>query len=336
MKKVLLLGGSGFIGRNFVKKYHSKFDITIVDQFVGSNKLLDVKEVKGDVSDGDFVVQVSKGAYCIVNLVYNKYDLIKNIKIINNIINACVINEIDKLIHISSLSVYDPFIKGNLDEASKYSTLSDPYSNIKQRQEKLLEIFFRKYRKCEIVILQPTIIYGDGGNWSKHANKEIQKEKLFLPNEGNHICNIVSINEVIEAICLVIDNDHSANSIERFLISGERHITWKEFYDMHRKELNVLTNYSVHDVKSGNRYHDNFFINALYGLIFSKFGYYIVLLLNKCIYKIKNKVEKKDSSKAFTPVGMNRLVHTSSFIVNTEKFSKVYSSKKGIKQFFSN
>jgi nucleoside-diphosphate-sugar epimerase len=323
MNNVLLFGGNGFIGRTFVKLYHSQFNITIVDQYSSEGELpANVSLILGDVSDKYFVDEISVDFDCVINFVYNRIDLKMNFKIIDNIISACLKSKIKKLIHLSTISVYDPYTKGALDEKSKYSRIFDPYSKIKQKQEDRLNTFFNKYQCCEISILQPTIVYGEGGNWSNHAIKETQRKKLFLPNKGKNVCNIVHVNEVCKAVFLIASKKNWIKTIDRFLISGRDYITWEEFYKMHAKKNKLETSYSVHELKSKSSYHNKFFKNIFYKTLFSKFGYYMTLLLSKYILRRRTKNEKEfiDSNSAFVPIGMNRLVHSSRFIVNSDKF----------------
>lgn len=327
MNSVLLIGGNGFIGRSFANLYHSYFNLTIVDQYSSTEKLSSsILEIIGDVSNKRFVEEVSADFDCVINFVYNRNDLKKNFKIIDNIISACLKNKTKKLIHLSTISVYDPYIKGVLNEKSRYSTIFDPYSKIKQKQESRLTTFFNKNQCCEISILQPTIVYGEEGNWSNHAIKETQRRKLFLPNKGNNVCNIVHVSEVCKAIFLIASKEKKTNTIDRFLISGKDYITWEEFYKMHAKKNKLGTSYSVHELKSKNSYHDNFFKNIIYKTLFSKLGYSMILLLSKYILRRspKNEEEIIDSNSVFVPIGMNRLVHSSSFIVSTNKFNTQY------------
>ena len=181
--KVLLLGGNGFIGQTFAKNYHKILSVTIVDQYKSATTLnLEIREIIGDISNKDFLVEISKDFNCIINFAYDRQNLRNNYKIIHNITTACLVNKIVKLIHISTISVYNPFINGILDEKSPYSNLYDPYSFIKRRQERMLSAFSQDQQCCEITILQPTIVYGKGGYWSDHAGKEILKQiKNHLP-----------------------------------------------------------------------------------------------------------------------------------------------------------
>jgi len=326
--KLLLLGGNGFIGRTFIKNYHLNFEITVVDNFLrGENHNIVIIEEIGDISKKSFIEEVSKNFDCIINFAYDRKDLTKNFKIIDNITTACLRNKITKLIHISSISVYDPYLTGNLTENSDYSRLYDPYSYIKRKQEKILEHFANKYNFCEVVVLQPTIVYGEGGNWTSHANKEIQKAVLFLPDMGNAICNIVHVDEVCESIYKVVNSGTTNNFFQRYLISGKSPITWKDFYKMHSENLRIRKNIEIENLKSRNLFHDSLVKNTIYRLLFSKIGCYLILLLSKYIYKFKNEPQyhlKKNKSNVFNPIGINRLVHNSKFLVNSEKFRIKY------------
>jgi len=70
--KILVTGGLGFIGSNFVRYSADKADIVVVDALkYGSNennlKDLDYKFVKGDICDYELMAEVVKGVDAIVN-----------------------------------------------------------------------------------------------------------------------------------------------------------------------------------------------------------------------------------------------------------------------------
>ena len=70
--RVLITGGLGFIGSNFVRYKADKAEIIVVDALkYGSNennlKDLDCKVVKGDICDYELMAELVKGVDAIVN-----------------------------------------------------------------------------------------------------------------------------------------------------------------------------------------------------------------------------------------------------------------------------
>lgn len=321
MKNIIILGASGFIGRQFIKSYREKYRITAIDKKIdqsNTNKEL-VNWIEGDITNLDFLAKKSIGKDVLINLVYIRDNLDLNYKIIKNILSACLLAGINKIIHISTVSVYNPFIEGKLTENCEYSRVKDHYSRIKIQQEKKLFNFVKRNNGFKAIILQPTIIFGNGGVWDNHAKKEIKKSILFLPGGGDRICNVVSINDVANAISLSIDKDTNSN-YECFLISGNENITWKKFYQIHAENAG-FDNLKVENLKSRNKYHDRTAINLMYYLVFSRFGFNLLRLFGRFTKYIAAEKSKFDDKfqEAFTPVGMNRLVHNCKFKVSTDK-----------------
>lgn len=318
MDNIAVIGGSGFIGSRFITMFQNKF-----------NNVINLNSKTAPLDDLNNLINRTKDIDILIHTAFD-HSYKNNIIGIKNILEACKVNGIKKLIYLSSFSVYDVNIKGLLDENSKYSTWNDPYSKEKITIEKILEK--EKDNNLDIVILQPTVVFGLGGNWTKYALHVCKAQETKLPNSGYRNCNVVYVNDVANAIyqsCI------KNIKFGKFLISGKDKINWNSFYTSHNeklKKLNIKTSCNIHKIENNRVFHSNVLINFIFILWFkTPFGY----ILNKFINILKNirskkykSIKDKDSFKKFIygdinksiiePIGITRCVHNCHFIVNTE------------------
>ena len=265
---IAVTGSSGFLGKKFIDLYGDNFDAVIK-----------LNSKKAPLNDKVKMISMTKKVKVIVHFAFD-HEYKSNIIGIRNILEACKVNGISKLIFISSVSVYDPFVEGSLNEGAKYSKLYEPYSMEKQNIEKLLEK--EKNEFLDILMLQPSIVYGIGGNWSKFIFNSLKTDKIFLPNKGRAYCNAVYVNDVAQAVYMACVSKRIKKRRLRVLVSGEKAIKWSEFYQLHHKlliGLNLPSQFSINDVKKLNKYSGSSLKNIIFylwyetptGLLFNYF-----------------------------------------------------------------
>jgi dTDP-glucose 4,6-dehydratase len=129
---ILVTGGLGFIGSNFVRYKADKVDMVVVDAFkYGSNennlKDLDCKVVKGDICDYELMAELVKNTDAIVNFaaethvdrsISNPYAFIESNVIGTYTILEAIrkVNPEVKLVHIGTDEVYGDIEKGSFKE----------------------------------------------------------------------------------------------------------------------------------------------------------------------------------------------------------------------------
>ena len=321
--RVAVIGGSGFIGRKFIELYKDKFD-SIVSLNSQNAPLNNFNKVLKNTQEVDVLVHTAFD--------HNYKDNIIGIK---NILKVCEQNNIKKLIYISTVSVYNPDISGNLDENSPYSNINDPYSKEKRK----IESEFDRYKDSDlnIIILQPSIVYGLGGNWTKYALHVCKSKTLLLPNEGNSICNAVYVDDVALAI---YNSCISSLKYEKILISGKENVTWKEFYQQQckiLKELGLQFSCNIENNKSKNEFHSRGIINFVFILWFKTPLGNVFDLMIGILKKIRAMSYKNTSSNAdmkiflesninnniLVPLGITKKVHSCKFFIDISKAKKL-------------
>lgn len=317
--KIAVTGASGFIASRFIKLYGENF-----------KEIITLSSKNAPLHDYEKINKQLSGVDVLVHTAFDHYYQ-SNIQGLDNIIQACKENNIKKIVFLSTVSVYDPDIQGDLTESSDYSSYNDPYS-----QEKIkLENMLKKIDDMEVIILQPTIVYGIGGAWSNYIFSACKNKKVNLPFQGKMICNAVYVDDVAQAIfkAIMVKNI----SFGKFLISGNEKINWDDLYNLHHRiliENYFLSNLNIGLIANNNEFHSNIFLNIIFYLWFkTKFSFFFNFFI-KFIKKMREKkyVHKKMSKLEFLnsdlsdnevePLGMTRKVHQSNFNVIIEQAQK--------------
>lgn len=179
-RKVLITGSEGFIGSHLVEKLvNIGAEVTALVKHNESESLgwidtltceikSNIRVVNGDILEYEFVKNVVKGKDVVFHLAaintipysyYSPSAYIKtNIEGTGNIMEACLENGIDKVIHTSSNEVYGKASYNPMDE--KHPLLGEsPYSVSKIGADKIVECFFKSYN-LPAVIIRPFDTYG--------------------------------------------------------------------------------------------------------------------------------------------------------------------------------
>ncbi len=184
--KILITGGSGFIGSNLAKKLlKSGHEITIFDNEVrGQISRLndisgDIKYVKGDIRDFDAVSKAAKGIDLLAHLAYingteHFYTIPEIIlevalKGIVNTVQAAIENKVPQFLLMSSSEVYQTpdVIPTPEDILMKIPDAFNPrysYGGGKLISELYLINFARKYFDRALIV-RPHNIYGPDMGW---------------------------------------------------------------------------------------------------------------------------------------------------------------------------
>uniref|UniRef100_A0A667WRQ2 Hydroxy-delta-5-steroid dehydrogenase, 3 beta- and steroid delta-isomerase n=1 Tax=Myripristis murdjan TaxID=586833 RepID=A0A667WRQ2_9TELE len=185
----VVTGGCGFLGRHLLQVLLEKEDglaeVRLFDKHVDlslkehSTDRVKVLVIKGDITDHSSVLEVCRGANVVIHtasLVDVWYRVPEevinavNVKGTENVIKACVENDIQQLVYTSSMEVVgpndrgDPFVRG--DEDTPYPIHHTmPYPKSKAKAEKIvLEANGTKLKggSClHTCSLRPTGIYGE-------------------------------------------------------------------------------------------------------------------------------------------------------------------------------
>lgn len=240
--RVLITGGTGFIGGRLVEKLMLEHQVDVrilVRNFARAPRIarFPVEMVHGDVTNPSDVERAVSGCDVVFHCAAlgsegsREVRHLVNVEGTRNVLEAALDAGVNRVVHLSSLTVYGNTPDGDLDETAARRYSGNIYSDTKLDGEKVASEYARE-RGLPVVILQPTIVYGPYGDfWTVYTLRKLKTERVILVNGGDGLCNPVYIDDVIHAMLLAAVRDEAVG--EAFLISGEQPVTWREFFEMY-------------------------------------------------------------------------------------------------------
>ena len=202
MNKILMTGGSGFLGNNILpilRKNSSCVDTVGLSD--ADNYKMDIsKSIPVLLKDYDIILHAAGKAHCISNYDnYHEYFLVN----MNGTINLCRALENKKkpsaLIFISSVAVYGCEYGENINEEHELNGIT-PYALSKIYAEEYLKIWCDR-NNVKLGVLRPSLIYGFNPVGNLGAMKSAIKNGYYFNVKGIHakrsICLASDIADVL-------------------------------------------------------------------------------------------------------------------------------------------
>lgn len=277
-KRILVTGGTGFIGHNIVKQLaelgHEVIAYDAFINFIGKEtgnylaylkhrlKEIDGKciNVRGDIRDTDFFLQTLKKykpeiiiqlAAIPISSASNKFvkDALQiNLDGIVSIIKAIgSVNFVKRLIYTSSSFVYGNFQYSPVDEKHP-TTPIDVYGATKIAGENLIKGFGTRFG-IPYTIIRPSAVYGPtGANRAVSqilAEQAINGQTLTLNNGGDTYLDFSFVEDVARGFVLAALSDKAIN--ETFNITRGEARTIQDFADILKKYFPNLEVKEIND-----------------------------------------------------------------------------------------
>ena len=234
MKKILIMGGNQFVGKEIVKKFLGK-DYTVYVLNRGTRK--NIEEVIFLKVDRDNFIEME-------NILKNiDVDIIIDVSAYTeeqvNILHKVMKNKFKQYILISSASVYNNIECTPVNEESKIgeNLIWGDYAKNKYLAEKKT-IENSKIYNFKYTIFRPFYIYGVGNNLDRE-NYFFSRIKYNLPiyiPSKNNIIQFGYVEDLALAIESSIGNSDFYN--QTFNISGDEYVTMSEFSEICGKVMN--------------------------------------------------------------------------------------------------
>ncbi len=255
--KILITGATGFVGTQLTQRWlDEEHEIRILRRSHSDiSKLEEVQKSKGlkskgllehhigDIIDPKSLLKATQGVSVVCHLAgvvgYSKAMRATMEKVnvygTQNVINACLKNNVQRLIHMSSVVAVGASFKPHspLNEESFYnlSHLNLSYFETKRQAEQLVVQAVQQHQ-LNAVILNPSTIYGPGDAKKGSRGIQLKIAKGQFPFYTSGGVNVVSVEDVIHVISSAL---HKGQPGERYIISGENMLI-KELFQAIAKE----------------------------------------------------------------------------------------------------
>ncbi len=230
--KVLLTGGTGFLGTNLVKSLEQHCIITtapVRSKVLTSNSFVhyplfnDISKIAQDESifkGVDAVIHTAALAHS-KNISEESYEKI-NYKLTITLAKAASRFNVERFIFISSIGVHGT----SNNTPFKVTDRTNPIENYALSKYKA-EVDLKKIAEdtgMEVVIIRPPLVYGKGAPGNFGTLLKVAEKNLPLPLGAiNNQRSFVAIDNLIDLIVTCIDHPNAAN--QTFLVSDDEDIS---------------------------------------------------------------------------------------------------------------
>ena len=226
-EKILITGGSGFVGTNFISKLSTdKYEIFSLDINAPKKTIEKINYINMDIRSEDIqsllkkinpktIVHLAAQASVSISARDPQLDNDINLNGSLNLFIKSINSDLEKFIFFSTGgAIYGEEIGKKFNETDPPKPLS-PYGISKLNFENYLNYFsYKKISKSKITILRPGNIYGpwqnpdgEAGVISIFAKKMLKNETVSIFGSGKEYRDYIYVDDVIEFIFYVINSN---------------------------------------------------------------------------------------------------------------------------------
>ncbi len=222
MKKLLITGATGFLGREIIQKKITGYEVFCfvrkgsVDKIPKNN----LNYVVGDLNDDESIKRATKGISVVLHLATShiKGNEKESLYYSQNLIKACRENKVKKIIFVSSMAVK--------------RKIKDNYGETKLRIEDEI-----KNSGIEYTIIRPTMVYSLD-NLSV-IGQSLKDFPFVIPiiGDGKSKISPVFIADLVEGIIKILNTKNSKNKV--YEIGGKSKISLNEVIQLCKKRFKI-------------------------------------------------------------------------------------------------
>jgi len=241
--KILLTGGSGFIGSHFREKLNNVELVNLDIKVPSINDNPKHQFIQGDIRDVNDVDKAIQDCDVIIHLaaIWDDFSVDDSFYFDTNVNGTKVLIEkakekgIKKFINYSSVSIYGEYAFACVEHETPYIPVN-AYGKSKLEAEQLFEEWIKHDLDVSVIHLRPSVVFGENnyGNIYRLIN-QISSGLYFNINKGNALKSISYVENLVEATIFLMEKINIG--IEAYNYADEPHINAIEISNVIANEL---------------------------------------------------------------------------------------------------
>lgn len=245
MSKILVTGGTGFLGQHVVGHLCERGEEVRVLARPGSNGRLRqaVEVVEGDIRDPGAVEGTVRGMDAVIHLVSNfrkggsdkKEAYAVNVEGTQNVLEAGIKQGVGRVVHCSTIGVHGDVKEIPADEETPFNP-GDLYQETKLIAEQKVWDFYRK-TGLPVTVVRPISLLGPGDTRMLKLFRMIKKGRFVMVGKGDAYFQPAYIDDVVRGFMLCLEKDEAVG--EAFIIGSEEYLPLKRLVELIAEEMNA-------------------------------------------------------------------------------------------------
>jgi nucleoside-diphosphate-sugar epimerase len=234
---ILVTGGAGFLGTHLVAALQERGDtVRVVDRPSPNPERLaerDVEFYAGDIRERASLTEPIRGVDAVVHLAamsavwapMAEYHAV-NVTGTENVCRAALAAGVQRLIHISSWTVYGMGIGRPAHEGSPLAPLDEPYSVTKVLGDRLVQRMIAE-DGLPATIIRPDTIFGPGDR--VHVGRmsdRLRAGRSIIVGSGRNAMPFVYVADIVQGLLLALDRPEAVGQV--YNLANDHPLTQEE------------------------------------------------------------------------------------------------------------
>jgi nucleoside-diphosphate-sugar epimerase len=235
--KTLITGATGFLGGALARRLHSmKWDVTTLGRNPAKlNELEDegMHPFRGDISKKDDLTDAFEGQEIVFHCAalpspWGNFEKFYQANVIGtrNIVQACLENNIKRLVYVSTPSIY--FDYNSRVNVKENDTLPEPISAYAQTKFLAEEEIDKGFAQgLAVISIRPRALFGEGDTVIfPRLIPRLQSGRLPILGDGENVVDLTYIQNVVDALLLCAESPESTLGKKYNISNGEPVKIW--------------------------------------------------------------------------------------------------------------